>query len=569
MEDRSHALQMAFLATSELYKPKIVLGTNLWCISKVNLVSPPGGGEPRYIPVNRKRATEIYPALKTYVESLPARSVARWIESDYLEKYYTFRNYYLPESLRQQAEICSWFLGGRKVLKPVSTRMAQWWERYVPKNYRVRRPVDIACPRYEAAAGVVMTLGDSGSFEWDYLKKGPAWDRIQLGTIRWLDLVERAVPDGAIDLPINSILGQDWIELENLAVETPVIRSESGPGKVRWARNSSGNVYILGRMFAEGIQNGESWSNSPAYIGKASNTIRLACKAAKADTWLVGTHGDDWIAWCPECQMWHSGDWSNFDLHISARTILANRTQMLNVIRPFLSRQELKWFYALTYLAIRCPTIWLWGRGEKPSLSIRRTLGKTRSGSGEFILDNNCENAAVTRTLLEMTHAELKAKGRRYPCKSRMFWPEFARLALYHFGWVAKPTSQLSHPMGFVACRCIHDVSRGYLPSPCITSVVRNWVNPAYNPEEFPLNTVSWMRTRFRDVVKTLAWSPDAETPFFQVGGERLALGEGLAEVAMNAGVEDPWGVDQTQGDISRDIGRVKSQYGTDAYLSS
>jgi hypothetical protein len=264
--------------------------------------------------------------------------------------------------------------------------------------------------------------------------------------------------------------------------------------------------------------------------------------------------------------MFHSGDWSNWDLHVSASVILANRQEWLNSMRERLSTEEIKLFYALSYFAVRAPTLWLWDRNGYESLSVRATLGKTRSGSGEFILDNNVENRAISRYLFEETHTRLNKMGRKGPCKSRLFWPTFASQAMSKFGWLAKPSAQFSHPLGFVACRCIFSEVNGFLPHPSITSVVRNWVNPAYDPQEYPLNSVPWMQARFRDVLKTLAWSPRYKLPLFEGSG---TLGEGLGIIAMRAGVEDPYGVDDSDGDISRSIGRIKKLYSTGSFLSS
>jgi hypothetical protein len=132
-------------------------------------------------------------------------------------------------------------------------------------------------------------------------------------------------------------------------------------------------------MFASPVQSDVRWSSSANYIGKASNTLRLACKAASADDWLVGTHGDDFIGYCPKCGIFHSGDWSNFDLHVSARVILACRQAWFDVIKSMLTPREIKLFYALAYFAIRSPCIWMWNRKGEQRMSIRKTLGFTKN----------------------------------------------------------------------------------------------------------------------------------------------------------------------------------------------
>lgn len=569
MQDQSRALLMARQAVSNLYDLVLPLGTNLWCVKKVKLQDM-GMELPIFTAVNRARATEIESALNMYVETLSTRSVKAWVEADYAAKYATFRNYYIPESLRQQAEVSPWYLEGKTVPEEVYSYMVDWWTRYLPSNFHVATPEQIPCPRYEAAGGVCYVHDDT-SARWEYLKKGPNWSYIQRGTSEWLDEIVKLVPNEWIGRPIPDLVNVRSPELESMAVETPVIRMEGGPGKVRWARNSSANVYILGRMYARGIQDDHRWSTSSAYIGKASNTVKLGCKSLEADGWLIGTHGDDWIAWCPECGRWHSGDWSNFDLHVAARTQAACKEAYRQTVGRGFSDREMKLFYALAYFAMKTPTFWLWLPDGKRAVTIQETLGHVRSGSGEFILDNNCENSSVLNYLLRTAHEILRKQGKRFPCRSRSWWPTLSKLAADFFGWVLKPTSQFSHPNGFVACRCIHEKERAFLPVPCISSVVRNWVNPSYDPNEYPQNTLAMMQNRFRDVVKTLAWNEDAKMPImrFENDSGHYNIIEGLAVVAMRAGVEDPWGVERTQADLSREIGRMCQKYSTDAYLSS
>lgn len=552
------ALLDAYRATSILYNPGLFYPTNVWCMSKVEASLSPSGEE-YWTPLDTRRAEVILTQLKAYVQTLDVRSVASWVEAEYLGKYNVSRNFYIPESLRQQANVTKWFLGGTDVPDPVKTYLHAFWARYVPSDYRVKSPVEIPCPHWDASAGVCMVLNPTTAEpEWRYLKKGPYWDIIQAGTVYWLMQVEAAIPDSWLERSIESLIGVDNLELEALAVERPVIRTESGPGKVRWARSSTGNVYILGRMFIESVQDSDAWNASPAYIGKASNTVYGANRISRLDRdeWHLGSHGDDWIAYCPICQRWHSGDWSNWDLHISARQLLASYQAWYDQIRDRLTKQQCKWFYALAYYAIRCPSIWPWGRSGEESLSVRRTLGKVRSGSGDFIMHNNALNQSYLQYLLPLVHRKV---GRKFPCRSKGWWSVFSATADEVCGWLAKPDAQLTHPHGFVACRCIHDNERAFMPRPCVSSVIRNWVNPQYDPMEYPNNTTEWMQVRLRDVNKTMAWSTE----------RGQALMDDLIVVAMNSGVPDPWGVTLSEAELSRMIQKVVGRYSTRAYLES
>jgi hypothetical protein len=552
------ALKDLYRAASSLYTPQTPFSTNLWCIKEAKLTRD-RMGHTVWIVVIGTRSRELEVFLRNYVSTLSTQSVDFYIESDYLSKYDAVRNWYYPESLCQQAGIAKWFFGGPDVPEPVSGNMHSFWTGVVPRNYRVIEVPNVKCPKYEASGGVCLVRETSGDgYSWEYLAKGPNWDRIQDGTTHWLTLVVRAVPNKWLERPITHLIGANNVALEKLAVEGPVIRKEGGPGKVRWARSSSGNVYILGRKYIGKIQDDVRWNFSPAYIGKASNAQLAGVLSGSRDEWYVGTHGDDWIAWCPICQRWHSGDWSNWDLHVSARLLLASYQGLYDCISERLSEVERKEFYALAYLAIRCPTLWLWGPGGQEHESVRRTLGHTRSGSGDFVMHNNNVNQAVLLYLLKKAHAILSAR-RTYPCRSKLWWPLVSSLAASEFGLVLKPSSQLTHPHGFVACRCIFTADNSYVPRPSVCSVVRNWVNPSYDPNEYPNNTPMWMYTRFRDVNKALAWSPvDASTV------------EALYNVARSAGISDPAGYETwTDADLSRIMQTIVGQYSTTAYLDS
>jgi len=559
------AVDDAFRATSELYKAENYYPTNLWCMTRVD-VARGSDGRPtqpvKYVPVDACRASSIKEMLDTYVSSLDVRSVEYKLEMDYCNKYWIGRNYYFPDSLRQQADVDKWFLAGHEIPAPMKDYLTQFWKSVVTSGYHFLQPSEVKCPRYEASGGVCLYKDPlTGEFKWGYVRKGPYWSAIQEGTDYWFELVLEEVPDEWLEIPISHLISDRYRnrELERLTVERPVIRKESGPGKVRWARMSSGNLYILGRGVMDSIQSGEAWGTSARYLGKALNAQLAAIKRSSYDDWHISTHGDDWMAWCPVCERFHSGDWSNFDLHVTARQMLASHEALYGVIRNYLTRDQQKLFYANAYLSVRAPTIWLWNRKGEASMSIRSTLGKARSGSGDFVMHNNAINWAALNCVLRNVHSKVGERRLR-PCQSKLWWSTFSRVAAGTLGWVAKPEAQLTHPHGFIACRCYFVRERGFRATPSITSVVRNWVNPAYDPTEYPNSSRLWLVTRFRDVNKTLAWSPP-------VVAQRVA--DVLLDVARDAGVSDPWGMDVSNAEISRAVQQVVGLYSTSGFLES
>jgi hypothetical protein len=412
-----------------------------------------------------------------------------------------------------------------------------------------------------------------GLMKWAYVKKGPYWNALQDGTHHWKVEVNRNVPNEWLRMPVDDLIKVRNRKLENLVLERPVIRTESGPLGVRWARSSAANPYILGREMIMNIQNNGNWKYSPGYLGNSRNVQTAALRQSNETDvslrtmdgpdapWYVATHGDDWIAWCPYCERWHSGDWSNFDLRIGARQILASYNALYRNLRHFLTKAEKKLFYALAYFAIRTPTLWLWRKDGSESLSIRATLGHVRSGSGEFIMAvNNALNWSALQMILEKTHKYLRRKGKRYPCRSRSWWKAFSQYAAMLLGWLAKPSAQLTHPHGFLACRCVHTREDAFTPRPSITSVMRNWVNCSYDPEEYPNSTRLWMIVRFRELNDTMAWAPKAVA-------DRMM--ECVTSVAGEAGEDEPYGLDKSERELSHAVHKVVGSYNTRAYLES
>lgn len=568
------ALKDATRATATLYNAVQPLATSVWCCRRAELRAPPSSeltdreieltqqgtlGQFWY-PTDSARSPEIHEMLSAYVATLNVQSVDHFVEKEYLDKYFVFRNWYEPESLRRQTNDPPWFIRGPPVPEPMRKRLRIWWTDHVPSGWKWVPPERIPCPKYEASAGVVMKRS-FGRDQWAYCKKGPNWPEIQEGTAAWTDLVSQVIrsrrPEWLADgFNLERLLKVREPALELLALERPVIRTESGPLSVRFARSSSGNLYLAERGFVLPIQNNRRWHDSTEYIGIARNTCLGATKAvgsSGAVPW-VGTHGDDWVAWCPQCKRFHSGDWSKWDRNLSARLILASKDAQFRAMQHLLDREQQTVFIGLAYLAIRCPIVWPWDiETEKPRLDIYPTLGKVRSGSGSFIMDNNAINHCGTSDLLERTH---QVVDRQYPCRSKMFWPTFSMLARGLYGWDCKPDAQLTHPHGFVACRCIHTLDSLFVPRPCVSSVIRNYVNPDHDPLGRPANAPDVMIVRFRDVNKTLAWSPAAERVM-----------SALAEQHLSAGVRDPLGESVSDADLQRAIQRTVGRYSTLSYL--
>lgn len=326
-----------------LYDAKIPLSTCAYAVKRVQ----ESRDKLSWDIVNPGRNSSIYTALDAHASSFSSRSVESIVEKDYLGKYFVPRNMYVPTSLAQQARVTKWYLAGVRVPQSMRDYLAQFCERHMPGDYKVLTVDAIGCPNAKASSGVTIAWDPVESeFGWKYFPSGPNWDLIQEGTKFWLKLVEIAVPDTWLSKPISDLLSLSNPELEALAIERPVIRPESGPGKVRWARSSCKNLYILGRMLFDRVQSSVQWSAHRNYIGKASNTMSAALRAENRDEFYFGTHGDDWIAWCPHCERWHSGDYSNWDLHITARQILAAYEAWFKVMSPSFNKEEVKWFYA-------------------------------------------------------------------------------------------------------------------------------------------------------------------------------------------------------------------------------
>lgn len=560
MTDASYrrALKDAKRSCSALLEPSIPLQTNLWALTK--LKCDMFENNRRYVPVNQKRNPSLKDVMRDHVAALDVRSLEYIMESDYFNKIDVVRNTYLPGVLRQQGDVCAWFLEGKDSPTPMVEQQDAWFERYVPENYRVLQVSDIKCPKYDASGGLCY-VRHNGDYRWEYLASGPNWEDIQAGTEEWQKLVIKVVPKEWATIDLRKLIKENNYALEKLATERPVIRAESGPTKTRWARSSPKNLYILGRRFMQSIQDSTKWNSSIEYIGKASNVQYAAITRSRREGVQIGTHGDDWVAWCDHCKVFHSGDWSNWDLHVAARQILSAYQSYRKAIDGYLEDDERRLFAANAYLAIRAPTLWLWDKNGNPSMTVRRTLGKVRSGSGDFVM---CPNNVTNNAGLQWIFSEIHDHPLRYglfaskPCKSRRFWTVFSNIAKERLGWVAKPTSQITHPHGLVACRAYHTEERHFRPVPTGCSVVRNWYNAHYDPCEWPNNSELWMVARFREFNLTMAWSPWAESVM-----------NCAVDMAVSAGVDDPFRCDKSEAEIGRAILQVAEKYNARSYLQS
>lgn len=561
MTDASYrrALEDAKRSCSALLEPDVPLMNCLWICRQIQFKDGILGRT--WFPTNKSRNPSLREVLEAQIATLNKRSLEWIMESDYFNKLDVSRNSYLPGVLRQQGDVCPWYLGGKDSPTPMVEQQDAWFDRYVPKDYRILGVSEIKCPKFDASAGMCY-VAYNGGFEWEYLASGPRWPDILRGTEEWQKMVCAVVPNAWVDMDLNLLIKEDNYALEKLATERPVIRAESGPVKTRWARSSPKNLYVLGRRFMKPIQDGLAWNRSKEYIGKASNVQYAAITRSRCDDIWIGTHGDDWVAWCAKCGVFHSGDWSNWDLHVAAKQILSAYESYRKAISCFMQTQEdRKLFAALAYFAIRTPTLWLWNKEGKPSITVRRTLGKVRSGDGGFVM---CPNNVANYSGLQWIFSEIHENPLKYgilsrtPCKSRRFWTVFSKIASERLGWVAKPTSQITHPHGLVACRCYHTEERAFRPVPTASSVIRNWMNAHYHPEQFPNNSDLWMVARFRELNLTMAWSPWA-TPVMDCA----------VDVACSAGVGDPFRCNSSEAEISRAILQVVEKYNARSYLES
>lgn len=537
----SAALRCALQSATRLWKDVYPLPTNLWAVTKV-VEKPGSSGRPfSYGYLDGRDNQIIRKHLTKWVRSLPGASLRSWLEEDYLGKYATFRNWYQAVGLRNQAEVAPWFNFGGRLPKGFIAYLENFWRQPVDVSYKPR-PFDmIRCPNSDASTGLAFT-GQGWIYESD---AGEVWPAILEGAPQVFETLEALAPSW------GQLLNPKYRnpELEMLSIDTPVIRTEGGPLKIRWAQNHGKHLYVIERAMIEPLQ--EVFSESPAYIGKASHCrfFGMAMDSYRGKP-FVGTHGDDWIAAIGGGNF-VSGDWSTFDLRVTGRQIVASRFALAKVLRETASWSD-EWdkvLRSLTYIASKGPTIWPWAKlpsGEYTlTASVRRKVGSVRSGSGDFVLHNNAINTAALRVLLEQGFSG---------------WKRFSDRAWQLFGWVAKPSAQIASAEGFVACRSLFLREFDFRPLPCASSALRNWVRPAYDPLDGWNNLRVLQVTRIRELNSTLGYLPESDAE---------PLMRSVGEAALAAGVHDPWGQEYSDYELAVVTQKMHSAYSMSSFLET
>jgi hypothetical protein len=514
--------------------------TNLWAVQKVRIVES-SSGRPIYFIKQGRDNGEVLSVLSPWVKRLPKGSLRRWLEEDYLGKYWVFRNWYTEVGMRNQAEVAPWFnFQRRKVAKGYFGYLVDFWRKLVEPTYKPLTFGDVSCPKNCASTGLALS-----SEGWIYQSNaGDYWDRIADASEEVWDMLRMLAPTW-------DQLGDPRYRnpaLELLSLDTPVIRTESGPDKIRWAQSHGKHLYILERMYIEPLQ--ARYNDLPTYIGKASHCGILGRTFEEWDGKpVIGTHGDDWVAlgkgWSA------SGDWSNFDLHVEGIQVVLAYKALSQVLKETARGWTDDWdgvLRSLCYIASKGPTIWPWAKVNGKLIrrvSVRRLEGHVRSGKGDFVLHNNAMNTAALRKLFE---------------RGFLGWKRFSKEAREQFGWWAKPTAQKLSTDGFVACRTLFLREADWKPWPCASSVLRNWCRPAYDPLDFPNNTQITMAVRSRELNLTLGYLPDFD---YEKLFEAVLLG------ALEAGVRDPLGSTFSEAELARVQQKLSSDYSLISFLES
>lgn len=537
----SVALRCALQSATRLWWDVKPLPTNLWAMRKVKEKFGKSNSVYTYEPLNASDNEIIHTTLRRWVAGLPRKSLKRWIEQDYLDKYYTFRNWYMEIGMRNQADVAPWFNFGRKVPKGFYGYLVDFWRKLVKSSYYPLKLENIKCPDAQASTGLAFT-----SDGWIYSSDaGQYWTEIQEGASMIFGLLDSLAPSW------SDLLNPRYRNpgLESLTLDTPVIRTESGPLKIRWAQSHGKHLYVIERAYIEPLQ--AIWNDSPFYIGKASNCKQFA---TSFDEWkgkrpIVGTHGDDWIA-VFRGSKWASGDWSSYDLLTQGVQDILSRQALSQVLNEE-TKLETEWdrvLRSLAYINTKRRTIWPWAKVNGHYIrraSVRRKEGAVVSGSGDFVLHNNARNRAALQILFEPGY-----EG----------WKQFSLRARRMLGWVAKPSAQRLSCEGFVACRTLFLRENDWNPWPCAASVLRNWVRPAYNPLESPNPTRLAMATRLRELNVTLGYLPDSEYE---------ALIRAVGSSAISAGAHDPFAQEYSEAELSRMYQKLFTGYSQSAFLQS
>jgi hypothetical protein len=417
-------------------------------------------------------------------------------------------------------------------------RLVAFWDDLVDSNYSPLLPKDIKCPKRDAASGVTYS-----SIGWLYTSNsGDYWPEIQECVPDVLVYLANHAPETWADL-----LNGDYVneELETICTLVPGLRLEGGPFSPRWVQVFPKMLYIIQRMIIEIIQ--QTWSEHEAYIGKASHCRNIGDEYAGTRGFMIGVHGDDWIAYLALLGF-ASGDWSKFDLRVTGM----QEVQVWRALDEVLTEKCKAWtpfwsaiLRALAYIATRRRTFWCWAiiKGNlKPHISIRRLTGKVTSGDGFFVMSNNAKNKAALGTIFQKVYRRGAFKG----------WKAFKNVAKAYFGWVAKPSSQRLCREGFVACRTAFIEKSGWQPWPSVASVLRNWARPHYDPLEWINRVRPALAIRFRAVWETLEYLPS----------DRFSKTmKGVLGAADSAGVEDPWGSEYSDRELQMRYGHLLDQY--------
>jgi hypothetical protein len=492
-----------------------------------------------YYPVDARENDSIRKELARLIEEISGLRL--FLEQDYFGKFYVFRNWYQTYGLMRQAEIVPWNNFGVNSTPPgYYDFLYQFHDRHVRGNYR-RIPVrNIKCPNGSASTGVCYTVNgwiyrSSSADIWPWLLEG----------IEEIETVFKELAPSWIDL-FNPMYHNR--ALSALSLDCTVIRTEGGPTKIRWAQNHSKHSYVLERSIVVPMQDG-SWNHSPLYIGKSSHSKNFG---EVFDHWegrpVVATHGDDWIAALGDGKF-ASGDWSEFDHHVTGKQIVMSRKALSDVLfsKTAWSEDDDKLLRSLTYLASKGSVLWPWThtpKGWLPQPGIVPLTGHVRSGSGDFVYHNNAINQAGLRSII--------GKGFKG-------WKVFVQKAASLLGWSAKRSAQIASKEGFVSCRCVHLREEDWRPIPCVSSVVRNWVRPSYDPMEHPQNFRISFVIRLRELARTLSHLP---------GDEFESTMKPLLRAALESGVQNPAGSEYSNSELSRWHQRLIGEYGMSSYLN-
>lgn len=527
----SAALKGALGYTRTLSKLRTPAATCLWATKKLKTFSH-YDEIIGYVSQDQRENGDIFQAIEAHVAG--CADVRLDLEKDYLGKFYEFRNWYLPKALAQLADLkgyivpgkafaVPWFNFGKYLPKGYFMFLEQFWERVIPNGYKPLNLMQITCPKSDANTGIAYT-SDGWIFSGE---TGPHWNSLLEGAVILAEELARLAPSW------RQVMDPRYRNpaLESICVDVPALRLESGPLKARWTHIWPKTLYIIERAYSQPLL--EVWLDSPYFIGKASHCKYIGrTYSGYRGKPMVFTHGDDWVAADGQSQFL-SGDWGYFDLTIRGIQQVASYKALSDALKAKGSWSAY-WdsiLRSLAYLASKAPTMWPFARRHGKYVvgpSVRRLEGKVRSGKGDFKLHEDAMNTAALRVLL--------AKGFQS-------WDRFAVDAWDKLGWIAKPDAQGRSPNGFLSCRCAFMEEDGYQPLVSVASAIRNWVRPAYDPNDALQATRVMLVTRLRDLAVTLTYTRD---------GEWDPVMGAVVKTAVAAGVQDPYGAEYSNAELAR-----------------